>query len=129
MKRALATSAAAVLALAVVVPAFAGGDHCGGRSANATTADAKMECAGKATAWAGAWMHRSSSGRMTVADVAKGSPADRAGLRPGDVVLAVNGYNLSDNEDHAMCASKAECSPGRSVTYTVLRGRSTMAVK
>jgi len=129
MKKALTLSAAAVLAFAVVAPAFAGGDHCGGRSTNATTADAKMECAGHATAWAGAWMHRSSSGRLTVADVAKGSPADRAGLRAGDIVVAVNGYNVADNEGHAQCASKADCNVGSSLTYTVLRGRSTKEVK
>jgi len=129
MKRILTTSAAAVLALAVTVPALAGGDHCGGARSTATTADAKASCATKATAWAGAWLHRSTSGTMTVAGVAKGSPAARAGLRTGDVVLAVNGYNLSDNEDRALCASKAECNVGSAVTYTVQRGRSTMAVK
>src|SRR5205809_261995 len=63
MKRMLTTSAAAVLALAVAVPAFAGGDHCGART-TATTADAKAGCASKATntAWTGAWLRRSTSG-------------------------------------------------------------------
>jgi predicted metalloprotease with PDZ domain len=129
MKRILTTSAAAALALAITVPAFAGGDHCGGARSTATTADAKASCANKTTAWAGAWLHRSTSGTMTVAGVAKGSPAARAGLRTGDVVLAVNGYNLSNNEDRALCASKAECNVGSAVTYTVQRGSSTMAVK
>ena len=129
MNKALTASAAAVLALAVAVPVFAGGDHCGGAKTSASMADAKMSCASKANAWAGAWLHRSAAGRVTVADVAKGSPAARAGLRTGDVVVAVNGYDLSNNEDRAMCASKADCNVGSAVTYTVLRGRSTMAVK
>jgi len=131
MKRMLTTSAAAALALAMAVPAFAGGDHCRGGKTSATTADTKASCATKATttAWAGAWLQRSTSGTMTVAGVAKGSPAARAGLKTGDVVLAVNGYDLSDNEDRALCASKAECNVGSAVTYTVQRGRSTMAVK
>jgi C-terminal processing protease CtpA/Prc len=132
MKKMLTASAATVLALAVTVPAFAGGAHCSGADkASATTADAKASCASKATtaAWTGAWLQRSASGKVTVADVAKGSPAAKSGLKAGDVVLAVNGYDLSDSEDRAMCASKAECNIGSAVTYTVQRGRSTKAVK
>ena len=128
MKRMLATSAAAVLALVVAVPVFAGGDHCGARM-SATSADAKVSCASKATAWTGAWLNRSTSGRMTVTEVAAGSPAARAGLKTGDVVLAVNGYDLSDNKDRALCASKADCNVGSAVTYTVQRAGATMAVK
>ena len=133
MKKMLAASAVAALALAVSVPAFAGGAHCsGGDKASATTADAKASCAAgktKSAAWAGAWLQRSASGAVTVADVAKGSPAARSGLKAGDVVLAVNGYDLSDSEARAQCASKAECSVGSTVTYTVQRGRSTKNVK
>jgi S1-C subfamily serine protease len=131
MKKMLAASAAAVLVLAVAVPAFAGGDQCGGHKTSATTADAQGSCVGKSmtTAWAGAWLQRSPSGKITVADVAKGSPAARSGLKSGDVVLAVNGYDLSNSEDRALCASKAECNVGCRVTYTVQRGRSTKAIK
>lgn len=130
MKKMLTASAAGFLALAVAIPAFAGGAHCGS-SASAVTADAKASCAAKNTtaAWAGAWLQRSASGQVTVAEVAKGSPAARSGLRSGDVVLAVNGYDLSSSEDRAMCASKAECNVGSAVTYKVQRGRSTKAIK
>lgn len=131
MKKTLATSAAAALALALAVPAFAGGAHCSGAKTSATTADAKASCAGKSqsTAWAGAWLTRSASGTVTVAEVAKGSPAAKSGLKSGDVVLAVNGYDLSNAEDRAMCASKADCSVGSAVTYKVQRGKSTKTVK
>ena len=127
MKKMLIASAAASLALAVSIPAFAGGGHCSG-SASATSADAGYSCAGhaaKSAAWAGAWLQRSASGTVTVAEVAKGSPAAKAGLKSGDVVLAVNGYDLSDSEARATCASKAECKVGSSVTYKVQRGSST----
>lgn len=132
MKKMLTASAATVLALAVAIPAFAGGAHCsGGDKTSAATADAKASCASKAktTAWAGAWLQRSADGSLIVADVAKGSPAARSGLKTGDVVLAVNGYDLSDSEDRAMCASKAECKVGSTVTYTVQRGSMTKDVK
>jgi C-terminal processing protease CtpA/Prc len=130
MKNLLAASTATALALAVSVPAFAGGSHCSG-GASAASASASS-CAGHATksaAWAGAWLHRSASGTVTVSEVAKGSPAARAGLKSGDVVLAVNGYDLSDSEARAMCASKAECKVGSTVNYTVQRGGTTKSVK
>ena len=125
MKKLLTASALAVLVLALSVPAFAGGDHCSG---SATSAAAEYSCSGhgaKSAAWAGAWLQRSSSGGVTVAEVAKGSPAAKAGLKSGDVVLAVNGYDLSDADARAMCASKADCKIGSTVTYTVLRNGAT----
>jgi C-terminal processing protease CtpA/Prc len=119
MKKTLTASALAVLVLAASVPAFAGGDHCSG---SASSASAEYSCAGhgaKSAAWAGAWLQRSGSGEVTVAEVAKGSPAAKAGLKSGDVVLAVNGYDLSNADSRAMCASKADCTVGSTVTYTV----------
>lgn len=119
MLKKLAASATAVLALAalVAVPAIAGGSHC-----------SSAKSAGK-TAWAGAWLQKSAAGAVTVAEVASGSPAAKAGLKQGDIVTAVNGYNLADSKDRAMCASKAECNVGSAVTYTIQRGNSTKTVK
>ena len=128
MKKILTASAAAVLALAISAPAFAGGAHCAGK-ASAASAEDQAACATKNTAWAGAWLRRSPEGRVTVADVAKGSPAARSGLKSGDIVLAVNGYDLSDSEDRALCASKAACTVGSAVTYTVQRGHSTKDIR
>ena len=125
MKRMLATSVVAAAALSLSVSAFAGGYNCSG-SASATTADAAGSChSNKSAAWAGAWLQRSGSGKVTVADVAKDSPAAKAGLKSGDVVLAVNGYDLSSTEQRAMCSSKAECKVGNTVSYKVQRGKAT----
>ena len=129
MKKMRTASALAALALTLSVPAFAGGGSCSG---SATSADAGYSCSGHATksaAWAGAWLQRSASGTVTVAEVAKGSPAAKAGLKSGDVVLAVNGYDLSNGEARALCASKADCKVGSTVTYTVMRNSSTKNVK
>ena len=129
MMKMLTASAVAGLALALSVPAFAGGDACSGH-ASAATADAKGYCgSAKSAAWSGAWLQRSASGAVTVAEVAKGSPAAKAGLKSGDVVVAVNGYDLSNSEARATCASKADCKVGSSVTYTVKRGDSTKTLK
>lgn len=119
MLKKLTASAAAILALAafVAVPAFAGGAHCSGEKSASTTA------------WAGAYLQRTSAGNVTVAEVAGGSPAAKAGLKKGDIVTAVNGYQLADSKDRAECASKAECNVGSTVTYTIQRGKSTKSVK
>jgi C-terminal processing protease CtpA/Prc len=129
MKKMLSLTAATAVVLAFAVPAFAGGEGCShGSSASAA---ATHDCGGsaKSSAWSGAWLQRMPSGEITVAAVAKGSPAYRSGLETGDVVLAVNGYDLSDSEQRETCANKAECSVGHSVTYKVQRGSSTRLLK
>jgi len=131
MKKMLAASAVTALALGVSVAAFAGGSSCSG-SASAASADAGYSCSAHATksaAWSGAWLQRSPSGTVTVAEVAKGSPAAKAGLKSGDVVVAVNGYDLSNADARATCASKADCKVGSTVSYMVMRNGSTKNVK
>jgi S1-C subfamily serine protease len=125
MKRMFTATAVAALALGISVPAIAGGEHCSGQAKSASKATYS------AAAWSGAWLERSASGTVTVAEVAKGSPAAKAGLKSGDVVLAVNGYDLSDSESRAMCASasKASCTVGSTVAYTVNRAGSTKELK
>ena len=79
MKRILTASSAAAFALALSVPAFAGGGHCSGADASAASAS-DYSCAGhaaKSSAWSGAWLERNSSGAITVAEVAKNSPRPR----------------------------------------------------
>ena len=122
MKRMLTASAVAALALAIAVPAIAGGEHCSGQAKSASAMHS-------AAAWSGAWLERSATGTVTVAEVAKGSPAAKAGLKSGDVVLAVNGYNLSDSESRATCASKANCQVGSTVSYKVNRAGATKELK
>lgn len=109
---------AAILALVVAVPAFAGGEQCAG-----------MKCSHSTTAWAGACLQRSASGAVTVAEVAAGSPAAKAGLQAGDIVTAVNGYRLADSHERASCSANARCSVGSTVTYTIQRGSATKDFK
>ena len=130
MTKKLVASAAALLTVALAVPAFAGGAHCRSNSSTAVAgADASCHSKSSTAAWAGAWLRRSPSGEISVAEVAKKSPAAKAGLKTGDVVIAVNGYDLSDREDAAMCASKAACAVGSTVAYTVQRGNATKSIK
>ena len=116
MLKKLAAPLIAVLALAIAVPAFAGGAHCAGMKSSSA-------------AWAGACLQRSATGAVTVAEVASGSPAAKAGLKTGDIVTAVNGYNLADSKERAQCSASAECNVGSTVTYTVQRGSKTKSIK
>ena len=58
--------------------------------------------------------------------VAPGGPGDRAGLRPGDVVLAIDGRPVTEAVELIVDIRARE--PGETVTLTVRRGGSTSEV-
>src|SRR5688572_23364349 len=53
-------------------------------------------------------------------EVAPGSPADQAGVRRGDTLLAINQQPVSSREEVA--TALADLSAGGSVSYTISRG-------
>lgn len=64
---------------------------------------------------------------VLVADVQTGGAADRAGLRKGDVIVALNGSEVSDaNVFRNQIASTA---PGTDVTLTIVRDRRQQQVR
>ncbi len=68
---------------------------------------------------------RACSPRVVVETVVQGSPAERAGLRPGDAILAVGGEPVPGGRLQTLAASLA---PGDSVRLRVLRDGSTRDV-
>ena len=54
-----------------------------------------------------------------IADVVKDSPADKAGVKPGDVVVALNGKPVSDNNQ--LTRDVGVVQPGQSVKLDVIR--------
>jgi len=54
-----------------------------------------------------------------IAGVVRGGPADRAGMRPGDILLAVNGRKVGNTGD--MMNLIAELPPGEKAPMTVMR--------
>jgi S1-C subfamily serine protease len=108
-------AAAAVVAL-VAAPAWAGS----GAKCTADTQTCLNHMAAKKSAgWIGVEFDKSTEGVMKVKSVVAGSPAEQAGIQPGDVLVALNGVKVSDHE--AMKKAKGAWSVGQKVTYTVER--------
>jgi len=62
-----------------------------------------------------------------IATVEPGSPADKAGLKPGDVVLAYNGQEIDD--PNKLPRLVAATQPGQSATLKIWRGGKAEEVK
>ena len=111
------TLVAFALVFALVTAAFAGGEkgaNCATDAAHAKKA--KMAAKG----WIGIETEKDeATGAYRVSKVAAGSPAEQAGFRTGDVLVAFNGIPVKDKE--RMKAAKASIAVGSKVTYTVAR--------
>jgi len=64
---------------------------------------------------------------VLINSVLPGSPADRAGLRPGDVITAVNGTPV--NDPNALRNLIASTAPGTEITLTIFRDRHEQQIK
>ncbi|MBA2689484.1 MAG: PDZ domain-containing protein, partial [Burkholderiales bacterium] len=62
-----------------------------------------------------------------IANILRGGPADRAFVRPGDVLVGVNGQPVTDST--AMLNLIAELPPGREATLEILREQQQVALK
>lgn len=59
------------------------------------------------------------AGGALIAGVLKNGPADDAGIKPGDVLVAVNGKPIFNSSE--MLNMVASLAPGKSATLTILR--------
>jgi S1-C subfamily serine protease len=62
-----------------------------------------------------------------IVSVTSGGPADRAGLRPGDIIKAADGTPTPDTQ--ALAGTLAAAHPGDQLTLTVGRGAQELTVK
>ncbi|MEW6314077.1 MAG: Do family serine endopeptidase [Pseudomonadota bacterium] len=62
-----------------------------------------------------------------IAGVLRGGPAYSAGIKPGDVLLAVNGKTVTDSS--SMLTLIAALQPGKDATLTILRNQTEKLVK
>jgi S1-C subfamily serine protease len=110
---------AMALAAALAVPAAAGekGKKC---EMDAQACLIKMAAALENRGWVGIEMDEE-NGRMVVKRVVPGSPAEAAGMNPGDALVALNGTPVGEKSEAAKKAAQKAMVPGGKVTYTVLR--------
>ncbi len=71
--------------------------------------------------WLGIETDKSEKGAITIKAVTTGSPAEAAGFAQGDVLLAINGVELSEANKEAVWKTKKSLVAGSEATYTVLR--------
>jgi C-terminal processing protease CtpA/Prc len=110
-----------LLAVALVSPAIAGKGH----KCDASTQDClnKMAASMKNKGWVGIeYDTKENSETPIISKVVPDSPAQAAGLRKGDVLLAVNGVKYGDDDKAKWKKVKAVWTPGSTITYTVDRG-------
>ncbi|WP_292978839.1 Do family serine endopeptidase [Nitrosomonas sp.] len=66
-------------------------------------------------------------GGALIAGVLKNGPADDAGIKPGDILVAVNGKQVSDSSE--MLNLVASLAPGKLAALTILRNREQQDVQ
>jgi C-terminal processing protease CtpA/Prc len=112
---------ALLLAAVVAVPALAGGSDCSKCTENTQACLDAMVAKLQHRGWVGVELDKDDYGKLTVTDVIPDSPAQRAGLRDGDVLVALNGVEFGEKNKKALHAVKKEMAVGKTITYTVKR--------
>jgi S1-C subfamily serine protease len=109
----------AVLSLALAIPAWAG--HSGEKCTHPTQECLDYMAANlKSTGWIGVELDiNEETGARVVKKVVPGSPAEAAGIQPGDILVSMNGTKLAKGNEDAIMQAKKDMKPGQTVTYVV----------
>jgi S1-C subfamily serine protease len=118
--RRLQTLAAAAVVVLLAAPAFAGGEKCNEQHAQADYQTMAEKWSKKP--YLGVETEKNAQGFYAVTAVKAGSPGEKAGLRTGDVLVALNGVKMTEANKEALKAAKAGLAPGKQATYTIERG-------
>jgi C-terminal processing protease CtpA/Prc len=119
---------------ALATSTLAGGPDCEKHAKNAAYAASnkggctatKEECLkhmqeAKNNGWLGIQYDRTDDGSSVIQAVVKGSPAEKAGFRSGDVLVALNGIEMNEKNTDQVKSAWKSLKPGSVVTYTVKR--------
>jgi serine protease DegQ len=64
---------------------------------------------------------------VLIAGIVRGGPADRAGVKPGDILIEVDGKPIADSS--AMLNLVAAAQPGKPAALKLIRNSSTLSMK
>lgn len=106
-----------VLTLAFVAPSFAG-KKC---TSDTQTCLNKMASTIKQRGWVGVELDHNDHGQYVVKFVEQDSPAMEAGVQEGDILVAMNGIKINDQNSEKLAMAKKEMRVGKTVSYTVER--------
>ena len=123
LRRALGTAVVLVIAHALAVAPSAAGESAKKCTMPVQECFDKMSVTLKTTGWVGLEYDDAelAGGGYRITKVIEDSPAQRAGLRAGDVLYALNGARLSSSNAAEVAKVRKEWKPGQSVTYTIRR--------
>jgi len=80
--------------------------------------NAKMKAAG----WVGIeYEADEATGRVVVQRVVPGSPAEKAGLQEDDILVAMNGIYIKQENEKSLTEIRKTWKPGKTVQYTIQR--------
>jgi predicted metalloprotease with PDZ domain len=114
------------LAAALAIPAWAGG-KC---DADTQTCLDKMVAHYESKGYAGIELDRDEeTGALTIKVVVKDTPAEAAGFRIDDQLVAINGLVLAETDEEKLHKAWQAMTPGTKATYTVLRNGRKMDVE
>lgn len=84
----------------------------------------------KTTGWVGIEMETDEAlGKYRLTRVVPGSPAEAAGLKPGDILFAMYGIEFSEANNEQLKAARKDWKPGQEVSYTIKRGGQDKEIK
>ena len=111
-------SAFLVVVMLAAAPAMAGEKKCDGSGEDCVK---KMKQKYSEMAWLGIGYDADDHGRWVVSSVEPGSPAEKAGFEKDDVLLAMDGVEVSKENKAAFKKAYSKLTPGSEATYVVKR--------